>query len=115
MTAEHFLSNLRRLYSDAPQLTPLRISKYVDEKRRLATLQEKIGVEIPESVLKVFLGRDGTFCYDKLTRLSESIRRITERHGDVVLCKLDEKCIRKNGSINEKKFRKKLNGSIGRM
>ncbi len=110
MTAEHFLSNLRRLYSDAPQLTPLRISKYVDEKRRLATLQEKIGAEIPDSVLKTFLGRNGAFRYDKLNRLSESVRKITERYGIAAFAKLDEKCIRKNGSINEKKLRKRLNG-----
>ena len=86
--------------------TPSRIQKYVDSMRTVTQLSVEVGFDVPSEVLQTFINKKGVVEADRLNKFKVSVSKFAEEYGGERLVCLEPECIRKNGSINGKKFRK---------
>jgi hypothetical protein len=92
--------------------TPNQIQKYITEGERDITLREEAGFDVPKNVLDKFINSRGRLIADRFNEFKKSAKRLSEKYDWLDLAAVNISCIRKDGSINERKFRKQLKKGV---
>lgn len=79
----------------------------MEEKRQFTDLIIRVGFDIPEGVLEGFI-KKGVLNEERFTKFVASVGRFVDNRGIEELGNLTTDFIRKNGSINENKYRRKI-------
>jgi len=108
-----FLKKIKSTYSltAAVDTTPLRQSKYLEKTQILADIGSRLGISNMYFLEAVF-HPNGKVYGHKIIKMERSIKRLRENYGDDAVELLQPECVRKNGSINFKKFRQVIKSSI---
>lgn len=88
--------------------TPTQIQKYIANGERDVSLREEAGFDISKNVLDKFINGKGVLIADRFNEFKKSAKRLSEKYDEQELAIIDVGCLRKDGSINERKFRKRL-------
>ena len=101
-----FYRKLKRTYSLHPpvEATPLRQIKCIEKTNVLSRIGSELGITNMYFLESVFYPNGKIYEY-KIPKLKQSLEVLKENFGEDSLDLLDPDCIRKNGSINFKKFK----------
>lgn len=88
-------------------VTPNQLHNYMT-RRSFENVTEEIWEQLHESVTEKFFSNKGNLKPDKRKRFMRSLDTLLEEYAPHDLIKMDETCIRKDGSIDISKFRQVL-------
>jgi hypothetical protein len=88
--------------------TPVQILEAVKANREAVDWNSEMGIDLTRQIIDRFTSKKGGLMGDQIKKFKISLERLRERYEPRELSLLDETCIRKNGSVNEKKFKKRL-------